>query len=267
MDTVVQTALPAIIVTGASAGIGRALAQEAAADGLPLVLVARSEEPLHALAAELAGRGVPAHVLPLDLGAPSAGMTLEAFLAANGLHADVLVNNAGFGLLGEAAKLDRAEQLAMVDLNVKAATDLALRLLPGMLARGRGGILNVGSMAGFMPGPGMAVYYATKAYLRSFSEALWEESRRAGVTVSCLAPGPVETGFLARAGADRARLFSSNRNMDAATCARIGWAGFKAGRRMIVPGLAARIALALVHVLPQRLNLHAVRRLQKARKG
>jgi uncharacterized protein len=258
---------PAIIITGASAGIGRALALEAATERLPLVLVARSEAPLQALAAELQQRGVMAHVLPLDLGQPDAGRNLDTFLAESRLHADILVNNAGFGLLGDAAKLDRAEQLAMVDLNVRAATDLALQLLPGMLERGRGGILNVGSMAGFMPGPGMATYYATKAYLRSFSEALWEESRRAGVTVSCLAPGPVETGFLARAGADKARLFSSRRNMDAATCAAIGWAAFKAGKRMVVPGLSGKLALAAVHFMPQRLVLHAVRRLQKARKG
>jgi uncharacterized protein len=179
----------------------------------------------------------------------------------------VLVNNAGIGHVGRAVDIAQERQMAAVDLNVAAATRLALHMLPGMIARERGGILNVGSVAGFMPGPGMAVYYATKAYLRSLSEALWEESRRFGVTVSCLAPGPVETAFLDKAGARSSALFGGGFSMDAGTCARIGWSAFRRGQRMIVPGWRSRLSVAIAWLAPQRGVLWAVRRLQKARTG
>lgn len=248
-------------------GIGRALALEAAGERVPLLLVARSAGQLEALAAEVRARGGAAHVLAIDVTATDAPERIDAALAALGLWCDVLVNNAGIGHIGRAVDIGTERQMAAVDLNVAAATRLALHVLPGMIRRKRGGILNVGSVAGFMPGPGMAVYYATKAYVRSFSEALWEESRRFGVTVSCLAPGPVETAFLDKAGARSSALFGGGFSMDAASCARIGWRGFRAGRRMIVPGWRSQLAVTAAGLTPRRLLLWAVRRLQKARAG
>ena len=259
------TTQPATVITGASSGIGMALAREAARDSKALVLIARSLEPMQVLADELASAGCAVHVLALDITKDEAGAAIEAFLANHGLHCAVLVNNAGVGFLGYAAVLDPQKQVTAVNLNVRALTDLTLRFLPAMIRRGCGGILNVGSVAGFLPGPGMAVYYASKAYVRSFSEALWEEARRAGVTVSCLAPGPVETAFLERAGVGRTQLFKTMNHMTAETCARIGWQGFRAGRRMIVPGLQTRIVTLIAPFIPRRLLLYAVRRLQKAR--
>jgi hypothetical protein len=257
---------PAVVVTGASMGIGRALALEAAREaGATLVLIARGPDALEALAAEIAASGREAHALALDVARPDAPDLLDAFLASRGLHCDVLVNNAGIGQVGRAVDISMARQMAMADLNVMAATRLALHVLPGMIRRRRGGILNVGSAAGFMPGPGMAVYYATKAYLRSFSEALWEEARRFGVAVSCLAPGPVETAFLDKAGARSSALFGGGFSMDAAECARIGWSGFRRGERMIVPGWRTKLAVALAGLAPRGLVLWAVRRLQKKR--
>jgi hypothetical protein len=256
---------PAVVVTGASMGIGRALALEAASEGPPLLLVARSAEALAALAGEIASRGGEAHPLPLDVTRPDAPAAIEARLAELGLFCDVLVNNAGIGQVGRAVDIPAGRQMEAVDLNVAAATRLALHVLPGMIARRRGGVLNVGSVAGFMPGPGMAVYYASKAYLRSLSEALWEESRRFGVVVSCLAPGPVETAFLDKAGARSSALFGGGFSMDAAACARIGWAGFRAGKRMIVPGWRSRVAVAAAGLTPRPLLLWTVRRLQKRR--
>jgi uncharacterized protein len=262
-----STPRPAIVVTGASMGIGRALALEAAGKGVAMLLVARSREPLEVLAGELGAKGTEAHVCVLDVTQADAPAALDAALLVHGLHCDVLINNAGIGHIGRAAEIGLDRQMAAVDLNVAAATRLALHVLPGMITRQRGGILNVGSVAGFMPGPGMAVYYATKAYLRSLSEALWEESRRHGVTISCLAPGPVETAFLDKAGARSSALFGGGFSMDAAQCARIGWAGFRAGRRMIVPGWRNKLSVTLAGLAPRSLLLTMVRRLQKARAG
>ncbi len=166
---------PVTVITGASAGIGAALAHEFAAHAHELVLVARREQPLAALADAIAAKGVARPtVLRMDVARIDAARDLREALARRGLEPDILVNNAGFGLLGMADKLDRSEQLAMIDLNVRALTDLSLSFID-VLERRRGGILNVASIAGFLPGPGMAVYYATKAYVLSFSEALHQE--------------------------------------------------------------------------------------------
>lgn len=257
---------PAAVVTGGSSGIGLELARLAAAE-MPVVLVARSATALHELGQDIAAKGGEAHVLALDLAQAGSGATVEAFLAERGLCCDILVNNAGYGLIGGAAELDRADQLGIIDLNIRALGDLALRFLPGMRARGRGGILNVGSVAGFLPGPNMAVYYASKAFVRSFSDALWEESRRAGVTVTSLNPGPVDTGFFARASGEGAKpkLMKAMRGVSAHDVARAGWRGFKAGKRSVVPGLTNQIATQLVRLVPTRLILTLVRRFQKAR--
>ena len=256
---------PAVIITGASSGIGRELARIAAREGAELVLLGRSTAALEALAAELGTPGRPAHAVPLDLFRPDAAAAVGEALAARGLLCDVLVNNAGAGLLGRFATLDPAAQLGIVDLNIRAATALALAALPGMLARGRGGILNVASVAGFLPGPGMAVYYASKAYLRSLSEALWAEAAGTGVRVSCLCPGPVETAFFGRAGSSRAGRFSAMPKADAAQVAARGWSGFRRGQRIVFPDLSSWLTAIALPLLPHAVLLPLVRWFQQAR--
>src|SRR5215471_11600082 len=191
---------PVVLITGASSGIGAALARVFADNGHELALVARRQDRLDALADSLAvtGRARPA-VLALDLERRDGASAIAAELSARGLEPAIVVNNAGFGLTGAAAALSRDEQLAMIDLNVRALTELSLMFVDS-LARHRGGVLNVASVAAFLPGPGMAVYYASKAYVLSFGEALHREMADRGVRVTALCPGPVPTEFQARAG-------------------------------------------------------------------
>lgn len=241
---------PAVVVIGASRGIGRAIAKVAAREGNVVVLVARSAEGLAATAADVEKAGGKAFTMELDLVAPDASARLEAFLAANDLICSVLVNNAGYGLRGPAASLPAEDQLGIVDLNIRALADMTLRFLPGMVARGSGGVLNLGSVAGFVPGPYMAFYYASKSFVRSFSAALHEEVRRFGVTVTCVAPGPVSTEFLEKSGADRAALFKILPKLDADYVAERAWRGFKSGRRLVVPGISAKLTALIAVSLP-----------------
>ncbi|MGH7247333.1 MAG: SDR family NAD(P)-dependent oxidoreductase, partial [Pseudomonadota bacterium] len=191
---------PITLITGASSGIGAELARVFAAHGHEVMLVARRERELAALADEISKGGGPRPtVLALDLEQRNAVAAIASELSARGLEPENVVNNAGFGLVGHAAALDRDEQLAMIDLNIRVLTELSLMFVDS-LARHRGGVLNVASIAAFLPGPGMAVYYASKAYVLSFSEALHRELARRGVRVTALCPGPVATGFQARAG-------------------------------------------------------------------
>lgn len=258
---------PAVLVTGASGGIGREIAKIAAKEGAPVVLIARSAGALADAADDVRRGGGEPFTLALDLAQPGAPAQVESFLAAQGLVCGVLVNNAGYGLLGAAAALSREDQLGIVDLNIRALTDLTLRFLPGMIARRSGGVLNLGSVAGFLPGPYMALYYASKAFVRSFSEALSQELRGTGVTVTCVAPGPVATEFLNRAGAGRAQLFKLLPKMTAEAVAQRAWRAFKRGRRMVVPGpLASFSALTGTH-LPHTLTLPLIARLQRDRTG
>src|SRR5687767_6476364 len=200
---------PLALVTGASAGIGTELARLLAVDH-DLILTARRAEPLHALAAAVEqSHATTCHVFPADLADPAAPRQLFDAITAAGLTVDVLVNNAGFGDLGPFAKADTAKILRMIQVNVTALTELTALFLPGMLSRNRGRVLNVGSIAGFQPGPLMAVYYATKAYVNSFSEALSSELQGTGVTVTALCPGPVATEFAGVAGMQRTRVFSA----------------------------------------------------------
>jgi uncharacterized protein len=264
-----------VVITGASAGIGAALARVFAAHGHDLVLIARREARLDALADEIAAAGRPRPlVLPVDLAQPDAAGRIKAELAAHALEPQYIVNNAGFGLVGEAAQLDHAEQLTMIDLNIRFLTELSLAFVD-TLSRRRGGILNVGSVAGFLPGPGMAVYYATKAYVLSFSEALNHELIRRGVRVTALCPGPVPTEFQARAGIPRVpfprgngmpRVVGSN----ALTCsaeevAEAGYAGLMRGRRVVVPGFGNKAVTLLTRLLPRRVFLEAVAHSQMMR--
>lgn len=226
---------PAAVITGASSGIGAELARVFARNGHELVLVARRADRLAALADEIekTGRSRPL-LLPLDLEQANAGDRIEAFLAERGLDAQFVVNNAGFGLVGPVESRDRAEQLAMIDLNIRMLTDLSLRFVEPMTAH-RGGLLNVASVAGFLPGPGSAVYYATKAFVVSFTQALHQEWKGRGLRVTALCPGPVPSGFQARAGIpDHAN--TPLLEVSAARVAEEGYRGLMAGRRLVVPG-------------------------------
>jgi short-subunit dehydrogenase len=253
---------PVTLITGASAGIGTALAHEFAAHGHALVLVARRAPALAAVADAIAAAGhARPVVLAMDLAQDDAAGALAAALAAREIEPEIVVNNAGFGLVGAAADLDRAVQLEMIDLNVRALTDLSLAFVAA-LARRQGGILNVASVAGFLPGPGMAVYYATKAYVLSFSEALHQELRPRGIRVTALCPGPVPTEFQARAGVVRPRL-PPLVTLSAAAVAREGYRALARGRRLAVPGLANKAVTVIGRLAPRRLLLEAVARRQQ----
>jgi len=242
------------IVTGASDGIGAELARVFAARGHDLALVARRADRLEALADEIVAKGAQRRplVVALDLGEPDAVDALAKALDAAGAQAEFLVNNAGFGLIGPVDTLDPAEQLGMIDLNVRALTALTLRFLPEIVAR-RGGILNVASIAAFMPGPNFAIYYATKAFVLSFSEALTQELRASGVKVSCLCPGPVETGFQARSGFALEGKMGVARLalVSPAEVARQGYEGLMANRRIVVPGLMNKAIVVLARFFPR----------------
>ncbi len=243
------------LITGASGGIGEAFARILAEEGWSLFLVARRESELNRVAGVChAEHGVEVHVLRADLSVPEEVARLVAHLDQLQFAPDVLVNNAGFGLAGRAAELSREDQLRMIDLNVRAMTDLSLRLLPHMRAQRAGGIINVASLAGFMPGPGMAVYYATKAYVLSFTEALAEEVRGEGLTISALCPGPVKTGFFATAGMGRTLLSRLLPMSTAQSVARDGWQGFKEGRIIIVPGILNRFIAHGTRFAPRALQ-------------
>jgi short-subunit dehydrogenase len=252
------------LITGASAGIGAALAHEFAAHGHELVLIARREHALSAVSDAIAARGGPRPtILPADVARPDAARTIAEALARRGLEPEIVVNNAGFGLIGSADKLDRGEQLAMIDLNVRALTDLSLAFIDS-LKRRRGGILNVASVAGFLPGPGMAVYYATKAYVLSFSEALHHELRGAGVRVTALCPGPVATEFQARAGIT-GQVFPALLERSAGRVARDGYRALVEGRRVVVPGSANRVVTVLTRFVPRGILFWAVDLRRKGR--
>ena len=254
---------PAVVVVGASRGIGRAIAKVAARERNVVVLVARSPEGLAAAALDVQQSGGEAFTLELDLCAADASGYLEAFLTANNLVCAVLVNSAGHGLRGPAASLPTSDQLGIIDLNIRALADMTLRFLPGMLARGRGGVINLGSIAGFVPGPYMALYYASKGFVRSFSDALHQEVYRFGVTVTCVAPGPVSTEFLERSGANRAALFKILPRLDADYVAERAWSGFKSGHRCVVPGISAKLMTLVVAFLPTAALLPLIGRLQR----
>jgi short-subunit dehydrogenase len=220
------------LITGASAGLGAEFARQLGKRGKQLVLVARRSDRLDALVAELGN----ARAVALDLGEAGASERLLADIFAAGEHVETLVNNAGFGLAGKFAALDGARQRAMIDLNIGALTDLTHAVLPGMIERKRGGILNVASTAAFQPGPGMAVYFATKAYVLSFTEALHEELRGRGVRVTALCPGPTTTEFGNVAGFGKDGAFAKY-SVDAASVVAAGLAALDKGKAIAIPGL------------------------------
>ncbi len=257
-----QTAL----ITGASGGIGLELARLFARDGWDLVLVARSEGKLRQLADSLAkDHGISAEVIAVDLARPDAAGEIASVLEDRGLTVDALVNNAGFGVAGAFVATGGRAELEMIQVNCVALTQLTKLLLPGMVARKRGRILNVASTAAFQPGPLMAVYYATKAYVLSFSEAIADELRDTGVTVTALCPGPTETGFAAAAGAGATRLFRLASPASSASVARTGYRAMLRGRRVVVAGLKNKLLAQSVRVSPRRVVTFIVRKLQESR--
>jgi hypothetical protein len=255
-----QTAL----ITGASAGIGVDLATCFAKGGYDLILVARTQPALQAVADRIAkAHGVKVDVISGDLGMINAGARLATEIARRNFTVDVLVNNAGFGHTGAFAAEPREPQLGMIDLNVRALVELTHIYWKGMLGRKRGGVLNVASTAAFQPGPLMAIYYASKAFVLSFTEALWEEARNTGVRVSCLCPGPTVSEFHARAGTDKTRLAKANLSMPSMTVAQKGYDGFVANKRVVVTGARNKMLIGATRILPRGPLLKIVRRMQE----
>jgi uncharacterized protein len=248
---------PVTLITGASAGIGTALARIFAGQGHELLLVARREQKLREIADEIAALGHKRpHVAAVDLERRDAADAIAETMAGLQVEPETVINNAGFGLLGAATSLSRSEQLAMSDVNVRALTDLSLAFVDA-LERRRGGILNVASVAAFLPGPNMAVYYATKAYVVSFSDALHWELKPRGIRVTALCPGPVPTEFQARAG------FTDDNSTDmlALSADRVALDGYHAlqrGRRLVVPGALNRATTILTRFMPRALLLASV---------
>jgi short-subunit dehydrogenase len=244
---------PRALVTGASSGIGLELARVLARAGHDLVLAARNASALDAIARDLAPTyHVSVHSVAVDLAHADGVAQLMDDIARAGLEADVLVNNAGFGGFGDFARTSLHDELRMIDLNIRALVALTKRCLPRMLERRRGRVLNVASTAAFLPGPHMAVYYATKAFVLSFSEAIRDELRDGGVTVTVLCPGPTETGFQSAARMQKSRLVQGAM-MNAADVAEAGYRGLMAGRPVVIPGAANRMVPLLVRFLPRRL--------------
>lgn len=259
--------MPTALVTGASAGLGERFANELARRGHDLILTARRAQRLDELATELrAARGVAVHVFAADLAEAGAPDRLLADIAAAGLSVDTLINNAGYGARGDFAELDRDMQLGMIDLNCRSLVALAHGVLPQMIARRSGGILNLASTAAFQPGPWMAVYYASKAFVLSFSEALHEEVREQGVRVTALCPGPTRTEFAGRAGVADMPLFTALAS-DADGVVRDGLAALNLGRAVKVSGAMNALVADATRFTPRVITRKLAGSLQKARRG
>jgi len=253
---------PLALVTGASGGIGAALAFEFARHGYDVALAARNGDALAEVAAKLAGKGAKTQVLPVDLAIPGGASDLLTALKDLHLEVDVLVNNAGFGDMDPVAEADCTKLMAMVDLNIRTLTELSCALLPKMVERRRGGILNVASTAAYMPGPNMAVYYASKAYVLSFTEALYTELKDSGVHACALCPGPVKSGFQEAAAMKGSLLLKLSPMMTPKRVARAGYRAFAKGRREIVPGLSNKMMAAMGRFSPKSMTMALVRKLQ-----
>jgi len=252
-----------VLITGASGGIGEQFAKLFASRGYDLVLASRSAEKLERLAGSLPS--VRVERLAVDLSTADSPGKIRSFLESKNLPVDILVNNAGFGTFGAFAESDLDVELAQIQLNVSTLTHLTRLILPGMIARKRGRILNVASTAAFQPGPFMAVYYATKAYVLSFSEALANEVKGTGVTVTCLCPGPTRTGFMARAKMGNPEILSRKSvMMDAEAVARRGIDGLMKGSRLVIPGVLNKILAHSTRLGSRGLSARVVRRIMDA---
>jgi short-subunit dehydrogenase len=254
------------LITGASSGIGLELARVFAEHGYDVVLVARSEARLQTLAAELQTKGVRAQVIVSDLSAPGGAALVAQRVADLGLTIDVLVNNAGHGTYGPFLETPWETELSIIQVNIVALTELTKRLLPAMVARKSGRILNVASTAAFLPGPLMAVYYASKAYVLSFSEAIANELAGSGVTVTVLAPGPTESGFQTAAALGESKLVAGRKLPTSREVARAAYAGVMAGKPLVVPGLMNKLTIQLPRFTPRRMVASMVRNVQERRR-
>ena len=252
-----------VLITGASSGIGLDLARIFAAKKFDLLLTARTEAKLRELARELERQHkIEAHVIVSDLALPDGPHRIFSEIVRLGLPIDNLVNNAGFGAYGEFKDIRLQEELDMIQVNVASLTHLTNLALPQMVKRERGRIMNVASTAAFQPGPLMAVYYATKAYVLSFSEALANEVRPYGVTVTCLCPGATSTGFAARADMEKSRLFKMPK-MTSRAVAMAGYKGMMRGRTLVVPGLLNKVMAQSVRVSPRKMVTAVARSVQE----
>jgi short-subunit dehydrogenase len=255
------------LITGASSGIGYELAKQFAKNHNNLVLVARNREALHKLADDLANQyAISAWTLSKDLANPTSPLEIFEELEKQSVKVDYLVNNAGFGLQGLFWELDMQSQQEIIQVNISSLTHLTRLFLPGMIQRRSGGILNVASTAAFQPGPLMAVYYASKAYVLSFTEALSNELHGTGVTATALCPGPTKTSFQKRARMGNARLFRRG-VMDAEPVAEAGYRGLMKGKRVVIPGLSNRLLATTVKLVPRRMVLRMVRKLNESREN
>lgn len=254
------------LITGASSGFGREFAKIFAKDGYNLVITARSTDKLEKIKHQIEMEyGVDVFVFTKDLSLPSAPQEIFDFTQQKGVHIDVLVNNAGVGDLGNFAKSDLARQQQMIDLNVSALVKLTHLYLPAMLEKCEGKILNVASIAGFAPGPGMSVYYASKAFVLSFSDALSTELKGTGVTVTALCPGPVNTGFAAAAGFKNSVLFSGKEDGKAAQVSRYGYKAMQKGKAVALPDILCKTAALGVRLVPRSVPKAFIYAVQRSR--
>ncbi len=255
--------MPVAVITGASTGIGLELARLCARDGYDLALVARSESKLEAVAAEIRAK-MKQNVLVIskDLTTPGAAREVFETVNAAALPVEILINNAGFGLLGHFWELDVDQQMQMVQLNVAALTELSRLFLPQLVSQRRGRIMNLASTAAFQPGPLMAVYYASKAYVVSFSEAINNEARDFGVTVTCLCPGPTQTEFHHRAGLS-GKIFEGSLSMSAKQVAKQGYAAMKSGKPLVITGRLNAAMAFLTRFAPLHFTAAMARRFQE----
>jgi uncharacterized protein len=254
-----------VVVTGGSEGIGLALARQFASAGNDVMLVARRPGPLEEAAASIRRQfKVQAFIAPVDITAGTAIETLDAALSANSAYADVLVNSAGTGLAGRFLDHSQEDVLRLVDVNMRALTRLMRHFLEPMRMRGRGGILNIASIGAYSPGPNQAVYYASKAYMLSLSEAVAAETAGQGVRVCALAPGPVNTRFHERMGTERA-LYRLLLPSSPTSVARAGYLGFTLGWRVIIPGVLNPFLALAMRVLPHRIVIPILAQLLKPR--
>lgn len=264
MNTSGKTSQGTALVTGASGGIGLEFAKLLAKDDYNLVLVARSRDKLDQIKAELEKRrGITVRVIAKDLADPRAPEEIYAELGQVGVPIDILVNNAGYALYNPYAEEDKQKIIDMLQVNIMALSNLTRLFLPAMLERKHGRVLNMGSTAAFVPGPLMAVYYASKAYVLSFSEALAEEVKGTGVTVTVLCPGATESGFQKRAGMEGSRLVSGRQLPSAASVARAGYDAMMKGKTLEVPGLGNKAVPFFARLTPRSLIPTMVRRSQE----
>lgn len=254
------------LVTGGSTGIGLDLAREFASHGHDLVIVARNADRLDQAAGAIEGKfGVKVTAIPQDLSVDEASQRLYDTVVSEGIQIDFLVNNAGFGLAGEFADTDLNRELDMIQLNVAAVVHMTKLFMPAMIRRKKGRIMNVASTAAFQPGPLMSVYYASKAFVLSFSEAIAEELHDSGVTMTCLCPGPTETEFAEIAGTGNTRLFTHMSVKSSEDVARFGYKAMMRGERVAIPGMGNKLFVQAERAAPRRLVTRIVRKIQESR--